>query len=66
MRFTETINGYNAMGREDAEYEACYTVTEHHTISGLHCHDFYEFSSTIRAARSTMWTAACFRCKTIS
>lgn len=43
MRFTETINGYNAMGREDAEYEACYTVTEHHTISGLHCHDFYEF-----------------------
>ena len=43
MRFTETINGYNAMEREDAEYEACYTVTEHHTISGLHCHDFYEF-----------------------
>lgn len=66
MRFTETINGYNAMGREDAEYEACYTVTEHHTISGLHCHDFYEFISTIRVARSTMWTAACFRCKTIS
>ena len=65
MRFTETINGYNAMGREDAEYEACYTVTEHHTISGLHCHDFY-FTSTIRVARSTMWTAACFRCKTIS
>lgn len=60
MRFTETINGYNAMGREDAEYEACYTVTEHHTISGLHCHDFYEFYIHY------MWTAACFRCKTIS
>lgn len=26
MRFTETINGYNAMGREDAEYEACYAI----------------------------------------
>lgn len=66
MRFTETINGYNAMGREDAEYEACYTVTEHHTISGLHCHDFYEFYIHYQGARSTMWTAACFRCKTIS
>lgn len=45
MKFTETINGYNAMGREDAEYEACYTVTEHHTISGLHCHNFYGYPS---------------------
>ena len=45
MRFTETINGYNAMGREDAEYEACYTVTEHHTISGLHCHDCLLYTS---------------------
>lgn len=43
MRFTETINGYNAMGREDAEYEACYAIAEHHTVGGLHCHDFYEF-----------------------
>lgn len=43
MKFAETINGYNAMGREDAEYEACYAVAEHHAISGLHCHDFYEF-----------------------
>lgn len=43
MKFAETINGYNAMGRENAEYEACYAVAEHHTISGLHCHDFYEF-----------------------
>ena len=43
MKFAETINGYNAMGRENAEYEACYAVAEHHAISGLHCHDFYEF-----------------------
>lgn len=43
MRFTETINGYNAMGREDAEYEACYAIAEHHTVGRLHCHDFYEF-----------------------
>lgn len=43
MKFAETINGYNAMGRENAEYEACHAVAEHHTISGLHCHDFYEF-----------------------
>ena len=43
MKFAETINGYNAMGRENAEYEACYAVAEHHTISGLHSHDFYEF-----------------------
>ena len=64
MKFAETINGYNAMGREDAEYEAYHTVAEHHTIGGLHCHDFYEFY--IQVARSTMWTAACFRCKTIS
>lgn len=63
MKFAETINGYNAMGREDAEYEACYAVAERHTVGGLHCHDFYEF---YMAARSTMWTAACFRCKTIS
>lgn len=66
MKFAETINGYNAMGRENAEYEACYAVAEHHTISGLHCHDSMNFTSTIRVARSTMWTAACFRCKTIS
>ena len=43
MKFAETINGYNAMGREDAEYEACYAVAERHTVGGLHCHDFYEF-----------------------
>ena len=43
MKFAETINGYNAMGREDAEYEACYAIAEHHTVGGLHCHDFYEF-----------------------
>lgn len=42
MKFAETINGYNAMGRGDAEYEAYYAVAEHHAISGLHCHDFYE------------------------
>ena len=28
MKFAETINGYNAMGRENAEYEACYAVAE--------------------------------------
>lgn len=43
MRFTETINGYNAMGREDAEYEACYAIAEHHTVGRLHCHDFYGY-----------------------
>lgn len=42
MKFAETINGYNAMGRGDAEYEACYAIAAHHPISGLHCHDFYE------------------------
>ena len=43
MKFAETINGYNAMGREDAEYEAFHAVAERHTVGGLHCHDFYEF-----------------------
>ena len=40
MKFAETINGYNAMGREDAEYEACYTLTRTHTPSAI-----YLFSS---------------------
>lgn len=42
MKFSETINGYNAMGSEDAEYEAYYELAERHPIGGLHCHDFYE------------------------
>lgn len=66
MKFAETINGYNAMGRENAEYEACYAVAEHHTIAGCIATISMNFTSTIRVARSTMWTAACFRCKTIS
>lgn len=66
MKFAETINGYNAMGREDAEYEACYAVAERHTVGGRIATISTNFTSTIMAARSTMWTAACFRCKTIS
>lgn len=66
MRFTETINGYNAMGREDAAYEACYAIAEQHTVGGCIATISTNFTSTIRVARSTMWTAACFRCKTIS
>ena len=66
MKFAETINGYNAMGREDAEYEACYAVAERHTVGGLHCHDFYEFYIHYQGGKLYYVTAACFRCKTIS
>lgn len=61
MKFAETINGYNAMGREDAEYEAYATPS-----AGCIATISTNFTSTIKAASSTMWTAACFRCKTIS
>ena len=56
MKFAETINGYNAMGRENAEYEACYAVAEHHTISGLHCHDFYEFYIHYQGGKAVSYT----------
>lgn len=65
MKFAETINGYNAMGREH-EYEACYAVAGTTPSADCIATISTNFTSTIKVARSTMWTAACFRCKTIS
>ncbi len=42
MKYIQLENGYNSMGRPDAEYESTYMKSDYHMASGLHCHDFYE------------------------